>query len=929
MVVCPSCSASAPPGSRYCASCGAALGDGSARHDAGVQTRDEAAREPEQPAAEPVKHGSTLIAGSSVLMQPASRPLRSSSSSGMDHGQFVPGALVNDRYRIVGLLGKGGMGEVYRADDLTLGQSVALKFLPMSLANDENRLERFRNEVRLARQISHTNVCRVYDIGECDGQPFLSMEYIDGEDLASLLRRIGRLPRNKALEIARQLCAGLHAAHELGILHRDLKPMNVMIDGRGKVRITDFGLAALADEATGAEIRAGTPAYMAPEQLTGKAVSVRSDVFSLGLVLYEAFTGEKAFTATTIEELKHQHAESAPRPPSRILDGFDPAIERVLMHCLERDPRDRPVSMLAVAAALPGGDPLAAALAAGETPSPELVAESAHAEGIPPTVCLACLLVILAGIAAFPWLNDQIKLHAIVTLEKPPAVLVDRARDVLARSGPLVRTADEAFGFAVNHAYLEQIETHDDSASRWTTLATGAPPVVEFWYRRSPVPMAPAGDSARVTPADPPLTVPGMALVRLDPAGALLGLILVPSLRDPGGEARAPDWGLLLAAADINPARLTPAEPQFVPPVHADVRQAWTAPYPSSPERRMRIEAAALRGTPVFFHVTPDWGDVGATPTHSDAGVLFGHILGAIVFLASPIGAAVLARRNLALNRGDRRGARRITFFVVGAMMLAWLLSADHVRDVNAEMTLLLRAAGRTLIYAGLCWLLYIALEPHVRRRWPDMLISWSRLLAGRLRDPLLGRDILIGGLFGIFGIVLVAARYFGPGWFGSPPPPPTFVPETTLLGLRYNVAHLLTILTTALFQPMSLLVLLLLLIVLIRTRWLAMLVFYFLLTVTLVRLAGEGGNLYVNLGFYGLLVAALIFVLMRFGLLALMIAVFYVLLLDSYPITARAHAWYWDSSLFALLTLSGLTLYGFIIALAGRPIWLARPTAR
>ncbi len=174
--------------------------------------------------------------------------------------RFAPGALLAGRYRIVSRLGQGGMGEVFRADDLMLGQPVALKFLSETALGNANLLTRFYNEVRIARQISHKNVCRVYDIGEVNGQPFLSMEYIDGEDLGSLLRRIGRLPADKATEFARKLCAGVAAAHAQGVLHRDLKPANIMIDGRGELRVTDFGLAAIAEQLEGAEIRNGTPA---------------------------------------------------------------------------------------------------------------------------------------------------------------------------------------------------------------------------------------------------------------------------------------------------------------------------------------------------------------------------------------------------------------------------------------------------------------------------------------------------------------------------------------------------------------------------------------------------------------------------------------------------------------------------------------------
>ena len=164
-----------------------------------------------------------------------------------EEGRFPAGTVLAGRYRILGLLGQGGMGEVYRAYDLILNQAVALKFLARKQMN-EAALARFRNEVRIARQVSHPNVCRVYDIGFVEGLHFLSMEYLDGEDLASLLRRIGRLPQDKAIEFTRKICAGLAAAHERGVLHRDLKPANIMIDGRGQVRITDFGLAALAAE---------------------------------------------------------------------------------------------------------------------------------------------------------------------------------------------------------------------------------------------------------------------------------------------------------------------------------------------------------------------------------------------------------------------------------------------------------------------------------------------------------------------------------------------------------------------------------------------------------------------------------------------------------------------------------------------------------
>jgi serine/threonine-protein kinase len=232
---------------------------------------------------------SALTEGMNALDTPETRPIesgrRASSSSAAsssatsgrpvpDEREMVPGTVLASRYRIVAPLGRGGMGRVYRAEDLKLGQTVALKFLPASLTNDPAWLGRFFAEVRLSREVTHANVCRVHDIVETAGEDggalhFLSMEYVDGENLAALLQRFGRLPTEKALEMCGQIVAGLAAAHAKGVLHRDLKPANVTVDAKEQAKITDFGLAVVADDAVHAAEVAGTPGYMAPELLTG------------------------------------------------------------------------------------------------------------------------------------------------------------------------------------------------------------------------------------------------------------------------------------------------------------------------------------------------------------------------------------------------------------------------------------------------------------------------------------------------------------------------------------------------------------------------------------------------------------------------------------------------------------------------------------
>ncbi len=287
---CSSCAHELPDGAAFCPACATPVDFSSTP----TVTRVES------PAARAIRAGrndrsddAACAAPSPPRGEPGAQRTPSHLSNSGFEARYVPGTTLADRYRIVSPLGKGGMGEVYRAEDLKLGQTVALKFLPQSLARNEEALARFTREVRLARQVSHPNVCRVFDIGETDGQTFLTMEFVDGEDIASLMRRIGRLPADKALEIARQVCAGLAAAHEHGIIHRDLKPANIMLDGRGRARITDFGLAGLSSEMKGEDARAGTPAYMSPEQFSGGEITAKSDLYSLGLVMYEIFTGKK------------------------------------------------------------------------------------------------------------------------------------------------------------------------------------------------------------------------------------------------------------------------------------------------------------------------------------------------------------------------------------------------------------------------------------------------------------------------------------------------------------------------------------------------------------------------------------------------------------------------------------------------------------
>jgi serine/threonine-protein kinase len=849
-------------------------------------------------------------------------PPPDSSAPSADEERFLPGALVAGRYRIVALIGRGGMGEVYRASDLKLRQPVALKFLPPALAADRVLLDRFLNEVRIARQVSHPNVCRVYDIGEFEGQHYISMEYVDGEDLASLLRRIGRLPADKALEIARRLCAGLAAAHEKGVLHRDLKPANVMLDGRGQVLITDFGLAGLAGQFQGADIHSGTPAYMAPEQLAGREVTARSDIYSLGLVLYEMFTGRRPFEAGSVAELARMQSSASPAGPTTVVRDLDPAVERVILRCLDPDPARRPVSPLAVAAGLPGGDPVAAALAAGETPSPEMVAAAGEgSEGIAPRVAAVLLAVVVAGLLACAAFSGHIALQARIPFDNSPGALAGKAREILASLGYSGKPFDTAQGGELASAYLFWAQRNDRSLER--TLASGRPAPIRFWYRTSPRYFEPLAFFAGtllpgiVTEDDPPTDVAGMLEVGLDMQGRLLSLDAVPPrFEDPPGQPQPFDWKLLFAAAGLDQADFTPAAPQWLPHCSWDMRAAWTGSWPGGSPGVLRVEAAAFRGKPVYFRLTGPWskpaviyaGQLGAGERASEV-ILLVLLAGAIAW------GCALARRNVRLGRGDRRGATRLASVTFLVILAAWVLVASH-KPSSIELVLVIMAVSWALFFAALVWVLYLALEPHARRLWPQTLVSWSRLLAGGLRDPLVARDTLIGSAVGVGWALLYYCGAAAKERFGKLPMETDL---SALLGLRYLGSKMLLQVAVSVAVSLLIFFLLLGLRALLRKQWLAAVVFVALLL--LPRLL-RSDAVPVDLAFGAASLAIDVIILFRFGLVAYVAAMYFSNILAQVPLTLDLSAWYVSISMFVLAMLAALAAWAFRTALAGRSLF-------
>ena len=251
-------------------------------------------------------------------------------------------SVLGQRYDILEDAGRGAMGQVYKARDRETGEIVALKLIKPEIASDPAMLERFKSELLFARKITHKNVCRVYEFSRVDGTAYISMEFVDGESLRSVLKRFASLTPRKGIDLALQMCAGLKEAHAQGIVHRDLKPENVMIDRHGNVKLMDFGIARSMEAMTlltGAMV--GTPAYMAPEQASGKSVDHRADIYALGLMVYEMFTGVQPFRADNALALAMKHVQESPRPPHEIEPGISAPLEGAILKCLEKSPDDR------------------------------------------------------------------------------------------------------------------------------------------------------------------------------------------------------------------------------------------------------------------------------------------------------------------------------------------------------------------------------------------------------------------------------------------------------------------------------------------------------------------------------------------------------------------------------------------------------------
>ncbi len=841
----------------------------------------------------------------------------------IQNSNFVAGTVLDGRYRIIGLLGKGGMGEVYRAEDLKLNQVVALKFLPEKLEKDKATLDRFIGEVRTARQVSHTNVCRVFDIGDIGGKHFISMEFIDGDDLSQLLRRIGRLPSDKAVEISRQICFGLHAIHDAGILHRDLKPANIIIDSKGKARITDFGIAGIEADISKEEVRVGTPAYMSPEQITGKEVTTKSDIYSLGLLVYEIFTGKQAFKADSLNELIEKHKTTTPTNPSEFVENIDPIVEKTINRCLEKNPNDRPKSALQVALALPGGNPLEAAIAAGETPSPEMVAAAPKKGALKPMIALGLLAAFFIAFVGIAWLNQSVKIYNFIPLEKSADVLAEKSKTILEKFGYADAAADSVYRFEQDNSFIRNVPENVENISQVKKmLGFGQPSEIYFLYRQSPLYLEPKG-SGNVTESEPPLTAANMANVKLDTRGRLFEFVAVPPLIVKSAEKREFNWNALFIEAGLDISKFKETESNWTPPVFADERRTWKGSLADLPEIPISIEAAAYNGKLVFFRIVTPWNNP-ADETAADESVFrkTGVIFIILIYCLVIIGSIFLARHNLKVGRGDLRGGLKLTIFLFLLNFAGQIIYDDHIPAVWSELSIIYQTFSQSLISALFVGLIYIALEPFVRRHWSELLISWNRLLAGDFRDPLIGRDVLVGGLLGIghtfgiyFGSVLVS-RITGLNEVLNEVYPPTAI--NGFPGIFYVVTNSLA---NAVLSGFILLFILLGLYMLLKRKKLSVFLIFFLIF----SLQSLFFVLTQHWGFiFSAVFNAVCFTvaLSRFGLLGAISFWMFFYMSYMFPVTFDNTNPFFPSTIATFILAFGLAAYAFYISIAGQPFF-------
>ncbi len=637
-------------------------------------------------------------------------------------------------------------------------------------------------------------------------------------------------------------------------------------------------------------------------------------------MLYEILTGKRPFEADTLEGLERARRDSTLTNPSTLVKDLDPRVERVIMRCLEPDPQRRPASALAVAAALPGGDPLGEALAAGETPSPEMVAAASEGAAISPKIVIALTGAILIGLVAQAILSRKLSALERMHLDYSPEVLKQKARDAIQRFGYTDRPADDAYTIGWDTDFTSFMEARGNPD--WDKILNGPPTLLRFYYRQSNYPLV-AGEfhDDKLTPGivthgesdpDPAPILSGMISLGLDSQGRLTKFRAIPPQIDPS-PAKEFDWKMLFDAAQLDQNQFQPTEPQWTFLGTSDQRAAWIGKWPAA-DLPLRVEAAAFHGRLTGYSLIGPWTTPARMPPREPP--LRDQVPSMMLIglaLALLTGGAWFASINWKAGRSDRRGAFRLAQFIFWIQMLLWVLRA-HLNASIGTVALILIAIATSVFYAAVMWTLYIALEPYARKYWPHALISWTVALSGRYSDPIVGRDALFGMMLGVLWIILDRMTDVIGQARGIMPN----VGQTAyLMGTRSTLGTCAAEVSIAIGVGLAFFLTFLLLRVLLRNQWLAAAAFVlFWTSMAYLRARPSTANVQ---GVESLLIYSIAAIMvMRFGLLSLVIGIIVIDLLTGLQIPDPSR-WYFADTLGVVLAMSALTLWAFRVSMGGR----------
>jgi hypothetical protein len=494
------------------------------------------------------------------------------------------------------------------------------------------------------------------------------------------------------------------------------------------------------------------------------------------------------------------------------------------------------------------------------------------------------------------------------------AILADRAEQIRQKIGYHDPVGDRASGFSIDG-------DGEKVAIRTNALASIRPTPVQVWYRTSPQPLRPTGPLPYADVDDPPLLLSGMTRTIVDGMGRLVSFESVPPLFDPPSASTPtpdPDWNEMFALAVLPRDRFAPVAPHWTPPAYADTRAAWEGSLPESPDILLHLEGAAYRGRVTFFSIVPPWTAAARMASQTrNAAPPWATSIVAFILITIMCGAGFVARHNWRSGRGDRQGALRMAAVICVADVARRALLGAHFALVRIDVGFIFIQLALSLFLAAGTWVVYMALEPFVRRYWPDSLISWTRLLSGKLRDPRIGKDVLLGIVTGVAMALVTWGQVIAPTWVGRPPLAPGWPEMRYLEGLVQATAAINRYIVLGLFSAMILIFIVVVLRVAVRRMWLVMILATGLFTAT--NLLDYQKTQAVEIVSVIAVRTIMTFAAIRLGLLATIVAFVVVIILQGAPLTADSAKWYFATSTAIVLLIAGVAVCAYSWSQAGR----------